>query len=62
MLLSGIDGVSCWLGDICATGSNKQLHLERLKEVLQRLKDTALRLQKENENFSKVVDLSELRY
>lgn len=52
-LLSGIDGVSCWLDDICVTGPNKQVHLERLREVLQRLKDAGLRLQKEKCEFFK---------
>ncbi|XP_047994994.1 uncharacterized protein K02A2.6-like isoform X2 [Leguminivora glycinivorella] len=46
-LLAGIDGVSCWLDDICITGPNKTDHLTRLREVLSRLDEAGLRLQKE---------------
>lgn len=46
-LLAGIDGVSCWLDDICITGPDKTTHLSRLRDVLCRLNEAGLRLQKE---------------
>ncbi|XP_028161637.1 uncharacterized protein K02A2.6-like [Ostrinia furnacalis] len=46
-LLSGIDGVSCWLDDVCCTGPDRKTHMSRLKEVLERLHEAGLRLQKE---------------
>ncbi|CAK1585215.1 unnamed protein product [Parnassius mnemosyne] len=52
-LLAGIEGVSCWLDDVCITAPNKQLHLSRLREVLGRLKDAGLKLQKEKCHFFK---------
>ncbi|XP_060805196.1 uncharacterized protein K02A2.6-like [Amyelois transitella] len=50
-LLSGIKGVSVWLDDICITGSDSDIHLKRLHEVLSRLNDAGLRLQKEKCEF-----------
>lgn len=50
-LLLGIDGVSCWLDDISVTGPTKEIHLARLGEVLGRLREAGLRLQKEKCEF-----------
>lgn len=52
-LLIGIDGVSCWLDDVCITGPSNQIHLVRLREVLSRLKNAGLKLQKEKCVFFK---------
>lgn len=46
-LLSGIEGVSIWLDDVCCTGPTKELHMSRLREVLKRLQDAGLKLNKE---------------
>ncbi|XP_039763949.1 uncharacterized protein LOC120636507 [Pararge aegeria] len=46
-LLSGLDGVSVWLDDVCITGPTKEIHLSRLKEVLGKLQEAGLRLQKD---------------
>lgn len=46
-LLAGLEGVSVWLDDICITGPSKEIHLSRLREVLARLHDAGLRLQKD---------------
>ncbi|KAJ8021906.1 hypothetical protein HOLleu_39239 [Holothuria leucospilota] len=43
-ILQGIDGVMCYLDDILITGMNTEQHLERLRLVLNRLKDHGLRL------------------
>ncbi|CAG9114408.1 unnamed protein product [Plutella xylostella] len=45
--LTCIDGVSCWLDDVAITGPTKDIHLARLREVLSRMRDAGLRLQKE---------------
>ncbi|XP_061721086.1 uncharacterized protein K02A2.6-like [Cydia pomonella] len=52
-LLVGIDGVSIWLDDVCITGPDKATHLERLREVLFRIKDAGLKLQKDKCEFFK---------
>lgn len=52
-LLSGLEGVSVWLDDICITGPTKQIHLSRLQEVLRRLQDAGLCLQKDKCAFFK---------
>ncbi|CAK1578726.1 unnamed protein product [Parnassius mnemosyne] len=52
-LLSGIDGVSVWLDDICITGPNSDSHIKRLEEVLSRLSDAGLRLQRDKCDFFK---------
>lgn len=52
-LLVGIDGVSCWLDDVCVTGPSKEIHLMRLREVLSRLNNAGLKLQKEKCVFFK---------
>lgn len=46
-LLAGLEGVSVWLDDICITGPSKKIHLSRLREVLCRLQDAGLRLQRD---------------
>lgn len=50
-LLCGIQGVSCWLDDICVTGPTKEIHLNRLNEVLYRLREAGLKLQKDKCRF-----------
>ncbi|XP_030039241.2 uncharacterized protein K02A2.6 [Manduca sexta] len=52
-LLSGIDGISIWLDDVCITGHDKVTHLKRLSEVLGRLRDAGLRLEKNKCEFFK---------
>ncbi|KAL0894785.1 hypothetical protein ABMA27_013312 [Loxostege sticticalis] len=52
-LLSGIEGVSIWLDDICVTGPNRVSHMERLGEVLRRLNEAGLRLHKDKCVFFK---------
>lgn len=52
-LLSGIDGVSVWLDDICITGPDRNSHLRRLHEVLSRLCDAGLRLERSKCEFFK---------
>lgn len=44
-ILSGIDGVACYLDDILITAPNLTLHMLRLKEVLHRLKAAGLKTQ-----------------
>ncbi|XP_063357876.1 uncharacterized protein K02A2.6-like [Cydia amplana] len=46
-LLAGIEGVTCWLDDVCCTGPDRATHLARLREVLKRLQDAGLRLQRD---------------
>lgn len=53
VLLSGIEGVSIWLDDICLTAPTKRLHLARLAQVLSRLDEAGLRLQKDKCEFFK---------
>ncbi|XP_048485458.1 uncharacterized protein K02A2.6-like isoform X2 [Plutella xylostella] len=50
-LLSGIDGVSCWLDDVCVTAPSREEHLRRLREVLARFKNAGLKLQKQKCEF-----------
>lgn len=52
-LLSGIEGVSIWLDDICVTGPNRSSHIDRLGEVLRRLNKAGLRLHKDKCVFFK---------
>ncbi|XP_037299019.1 uncharacterized protein K02A2.6-like [Manduca sexta] len=52
-LLSGIEGVSCWLDDVCLTGPTRTIHMARLREVLHRLYSAGLKLQKEKCDFLK---------
>ncbi|CAH2225756.1 jg21962 [Pararge aegeria aegeria] len=46
-LLAGIEGVTCWLDDVCCTAPTRELHLLRLREVLHRLQNAGLRLHKD---------------
>lgn len=50
-LLVGIDGVSIFLDDVCITGPTAEIHLVRLREVLSRLKEAGLKLQKDKCTF-----------
>lgn len=50
-LLSGIEGVSCWLDDVCCTGPTAEIHRARLTEVLRRFQDAGLRLQRDKCSF-----------
>lgn len=52
-LLVGLEGVSCWLDDICITGPDTETHVSRLSEVLRRLSEAGLRLQKDKCEFFK---------
>ena len=47
MILQGIDGVICYIDDILVTGITDKQHLERLDEVLKRLKTNGLRVKRE---------------
>ena len=47
MLLQGANGVSVYLDDILVAGTTMEDHLHNLKEVLKRLDDAGLRLNKE---------------
>lgn len=53
VLLLGIEGVSIWLDDICLTAPTKALHIKRLAQVLSRLNEAGLRLQKDKCEFFK---------
>ena len=46
MILQGLDGVIVYIDDILVTGSTNKEHLERLEEVLKRLKEYGLRVKK----------------
>lgn len=46
-LLAGIEGVTCWLDDVCCTAPTRELHLLRIREILKRMQDAGLRLQKD---------------
>ncbi|XP_049866919.1 uncharacterized protein K02A2.6-like isoform X1 [Pectinophora gossypiella] len=52
-ILAGLEGVSCWLDDICITGPDDVTHMSRLREVLRRLSGAGLRLRKEKCEFFK---------
>ncbi|XP_047987904.1 uncharacterized protein K02A2.6-like [Leguminivora glycinivorella] len=52
-LLMGIEGVKCFFDDIIIQGSSEEQLLTRLKLVLQKLKDSNLRVNKEKCNFFK---------
>ena len=51
MILQGLDGVICYIDDILVTGSTDKEHLERLEEVLKRLKEYGLRVKKNKCHF-----------
>lgn len=46
-LLAGIEGVACWLDDVCCTAPTRELHMSRIREILKRMQDAGLRLQKD---------------
>lgn len=50
-VLQGIPGVICYLDDILVTGESDTAHLENLEEVLRRLQEEGMRLQKDKCNF-----------
>ncbi|XP_062529124.1 uncharacterized protein LOC101739388 isoform X1 [Bombyx mori] len=52
-VLAGVPGTLCLLDDILITGKNKTEHLLRLHQVLQRLQDAGLTLQREKCEFFK---------
>ncbi|XP_048481336.1 uncharacterized protein K02A2.6-like [Plutella xylostella] len=52
-LLAGVEGVSCWLDDVCVTGPTREIHLQRLRQVLERLNNAGLKLQKDKCEFFK---------
>ena len=51
ILLRGLKGVSIYLDDILITGPNLTEHIENLQQVLQRLSEAGLRLNKEKCSF-----------
>ena len=51
MILQGIDGVICYIVDILVTGSTDDEHLERLEEVLKRVKEYGLSVKKKKCEF-----------
>ena len=51
MILQGLDGVICYIDDILVMGSTDKEHLERLEEVLKRLKEYGLRVKKNKCHF-----------
>lgn len=46
-LLNGLDGVLCFFDDILISGPTRLIHNQRLKAVLERLRDSGLTLKKE---------------
>ncbi|XP_063544559.1 uncharacterized protein K02A2.6-like [Cydia strobilella] len=52
-VLAGVPGTLCLLDDVLVTGENTEQHLTRLNEVLRRLQDAGLTLQKEKCEFFK---------
>ncbi|XP_011883552.1 PREDICTED: uncharacterized protein K02A2.6-like [Vollenhovia emeryi] len=52
-ILQGIDGISILLDDIRITGPNNEIHLNRLKQVLQRLANANIRINEEKSEFFK---------
>lgn len=52
-VLAGVPGTLCLLDDVLVTGKDAAEHLTRLKEVLQRLQDAGLTLQKDKCEFFK---------
>lgn len=51
VILQGIEGVSVFLDDIKITGENDEVHLRRLEEVLRRLNECGIRVNKEKCEF-----------
>ncbi|XP_059058843.1 uncharacterized protein K02A2.6-like [Achroia grisella] len=52
-LLQGLDGVKCFFDDIIIQGTSEDQLLSRLKQVLQKLKESNLRVNREKCNFFK---------
>ncbi|XP_041970770.1 uncharacterized protein K02A2.6-like [Aricia agestis] len=52
-VLAGMDGVLCLLDDILITASNREEHVQRIHEVLKRLQDAGLTLQRSKCEFFK---------
>lgn len=52
-ILSGLQGVQCYLDDILCTGANDEEHLCNLDATLQRLREYGLRVRKEKCEFLK---------
>ena len=50
-ILQGIEDVICYIDDIFVTGSIDKQNLEKLREVLKRLKEYALRVKKNKCDF-----------
>ena len=50
-VLDGVGGTSCILDDIIITGKNDQEHLDHLEEVLKRLQEHGLRINREKCDF-----------
>ena len=50
-ILQGIPGVICYLDDILITGESDTAHLKNLEEVLRRLQEEGMRLQKDKCKF-----------
>jgi len=46
-ILQGIEGTVCYIDNILVTGNTDEEHLQRLQEVLRRLRDSGLRLKSE---------------
>lgn len=55
-LLLGLDGVKCSFGDIIIQASSEVLLLSRLRQVVQKLKDSNFRVNKEKRCFFKRSD------
>lgn len=52
-ILAGIEGVGVFIDDICVTGPDDQTHLKRLEQVLKRLEEHGLRINKKKTEFFK---------
>ncbi|KAJ8348953.1 hypothetical protein SKAU_G00275420 [Synaphobranchus kaupii] len=50
-ILSGLNGVQCYLDDILVTGKTEEEHLENLEATLQRLKEYGLRVRRSKCEF-----------
>jgi len=52
-ILSGQDGVQCYLDDIIVYGENPEVHEKRLQAILKHLQSSGLKLNEENCHFRK---------
>ena len=52
-LVKDMSGVAVYLDDILITGKSQTEHMENLREVLKRLRETGLRLQQDKCQFMK---------